>query len=157
VAGYGRSGRAIARVLDRAGIPFVVVELSHAVWSALSADGYSGIWGDITAEPILAAARINCAKTVLLALPDQSSILLAARRAKQLNPAVKTIARSSGRDRSINLSEAGVDSIIQPEFEGGVEMVRQVLVQYGDEADATQLTADIRREFYRQLGEGGDG
>ena len=99
----------------------------------------------------------HSAKTLLLALPDQSAILLAARRAKQLNPAVKTIARSSGRDRSINLSEAGVDSIIQPEFEGGVEMVRQVLVQYGDEADATQLTADIRREFYRQLGEGGDG
>jgi CPA2 family monovalent cation:H+ antiporter-2 len=154
VAGYGRSGRAIARVLSCAGIPFVIVELNHAVWAGLAAEGYSGIWGDITGEQILTAARIESAKTLLLALPDQSAILLAARRAKQLNPSITTIARSSGRSQIDKLSDAGVDSVIQPEFEGGVEMVRQVLVQYGGEAGAAELTSDIRREFYLHLSEG---
>jgi hypothetical protein len=39
--------------------------------------------------------------------------------------------------------------VIQPEFEGGVEMVRQALLEYqcGD-PETSRLLADIRKEFY---------
>ena len=57
VAGYGRSGKAAARILQRAGIPLVVVEISHSLYSGLARDGFPGIWGDITGEEILKAAR----------------------------------------------------------------------------------------------------
>src|SRR5215831_18426517 len=68
IAGYGRTGRAAAHVLRLAGIPFVVIEINHSVFGGLAAAGFSGIWGDITGDEILKAARIDSARILLLAI-----------------------------------------------------------------------------------------
>ncbi|HEY1341386.1 MAG TPA: cation:proton antiporter [Bryobacteraceae bacterium] len=149
VAGYGRSGKAAARVLQRAKIPLLVVEISHSVFGGMASDGFSGIWGDITGEEILKAAGIENARILLLSLPDHSTVRLAVERARRLNPGISTIARAIRREDVVELHKIGVDTVIQPEFEGGVEMVRQALVQYsGDSAAATRLISDLRQEFY---------
>jgi monovalent cation:H+ antiporter-2, CPA2 family len=149
VAGYGRSGQAAARVLQRAEIPLVVVEISHAVFGGVARDGFSGIWGDITGEEILKAAQVERARILLLTVPDQSSVRLCVERARRLNPAISVIARALRTTDLLEFRKLGVDTVIQPEFEGGVAMVRQALVQYtGDGAAASRLIADLRAEFY---------
>lgn len=148
VAGYGRSGKAAARVLQRAKIPLVVVELNHSVFGGLSDDGFSGIWGDITGEEILKAAQIERSRILMLAVPDQSTIRLSVERARRLNPTISVIARALRTGDVLELHKLGVNAVIQPEFEGGIAMVRQALVQYtGDEA-ASRLITDLRAEFY---------
>ena len=97
VAGYGRSGRAAARVLHRAGIPLVVVEINHSVYGGLASDGFSGIWGDVTGDEILKAARIDAARLLLLTVPDQTTVHLAVQRARSLNSGVSVIARAFRR------------------------------------------------------------
>jgi CPA2 family monovalent cation:H+ antiporter-2 len=150
VAGYGRTGRAAARVLQRAEIPLVVVELNHAVFGGLASDRFSGIWGDITGEEILKAARIEKARILLLTIPDQSTLHLSVGRAKHLNPGISVIARAFRGNDVLELHRLGVDGVIQPEFEGGVEMVRQALLQYTtDAAAASGLISEMRAEFYR--------
>nr|AUN37740.1 putative glutathione-regulated potassium-efflux system protein KefB [uncultured bacterium] len=57
VAGYGRSGRAVAKALRAGAIPFVVVELDHPMFTLAVADGMPAVWGDVTREEVLAAAR----------------------------------------------------------------------------------------------------
>lgn len=149
VAGYGRSGKAAAHVLRRAHIPFVVVEINHAVFAGLTGEGISGIWGDITGEEILKAARIESARILLLSLPEQSTIRLSVERTRQLNPNLMVIARASRRADVAELREIGVANAIQSEFEGGIEMVRQALVQYTSDANSTsELIAELRAEFY---------
>jgi CPA2 family monovalent cation:H+ antiporter-2 len=151
VAGYGRSGRAAARVLHRAGIPLVVVEINHAVYSGLAPDGFSGIWGDVTGDEILKAARVDTARILLLTVPDQTTVRLAVQRARSLNPAVAVIARAFRRQDVLELRRLGVAGAIQPEFEGGVEMVRQALLQYtADAAAASTLISEMRQEYYEQ-------
>ena len=153
VAGYGRTGKAAARVLQRAEIPLVVVEISHSVFGGLAADRFPGIWGDITGEEVLKAARIGKARILLLTLPDQSTVRLSIERARRLNPTVSVIARALGTDNVLELHKLGVDAVIQPEFEGGMAMVRQALVQYTGEGPASLLISDLRAEFY-DFGEG---
>jgi len=149
VAGYGRSGKAAARVLHRAEIPFVVVELSHAVFRGLADDGFSGIWGDITSEQILNAAHAGSARILLLTVPDQSTIHLSVERARGVNATIRTIARAVRTDHVTEHRKLGINAVIQPEFEGGLEMVRQALVQYdGDDAQTSRLVSEIRKEFY---------
>ena len=149
VAGYGRSGKAAARVLQRAGIPFLVVELNHAVFSGLAEHGFSGIWGDITSQQILNAANARSARILLLTVPDQSTIHLSVERARLLNPQIMTIARAARAHHVLELRKLGVDAAIQPEFEGGVEMVRQALVAYnGEDSLKSRLVSDVRSEFY---------
>jgi CPA2 family monovalent cation:H+ antiporter-2 len=148
VAGYGRSGKAAARVLHRAEVPLVVVELSHSVFGGLATDGFSGIWGDITGEEILKAAHIEKARILLLTVPDQSTVRLSIERARRINPTISVIARASGTDNVLELHKLGVDAVIQPEFEGGIAMVRQALVPYTGEDSAARLISDLRAEFY---------
>ena len=149
VAGYGRSGKAAARVLQRAEIPLVVVEINHAVYGGLSHEGFSAIWGDITGDEILKAAQIDKACILLLTVPNRSTILLAVERARERNPKISVIARAFGRDDVLELYKAGVNEVIQPEFEGGIEMVRQALLQYSpDSASASRLISGLTAEFY---------
>jgi CPA2 family monovalent cation:H+ antiporter-2 len=146
VAGYGRSGRAAARVLHRAGIPFVIVEINHAVYSGLAAEGFSGIWGDVTGDEILKAAHVETARMLLLTVPDQTTVRLAVERTRTLNPAVLIIARAVRRQDVQELRRLGVAAAVQPEFEAGAEMVRQALLQYAP--DASGLISDMRAEYY---------
>jgi CPA2 family monovalent cation:H+ antiporter-2 len=149
VAGYGRSGKAAARILQRAEIPLVIVEINHAVFGALTRDGYSGIWGDITGEEILKAAQIEKARILLLTVFDRSTLLLSVERAKRLNPEISIIGRALRTEDVLELYKLGVGTVIQPEFEGGIEMVRQALLQYtSDSAAASRLISDLRAEFY---------
>ncbi len=153
VAGYGRSGRAAARVLGAAGIPVVVVELNHAEFRDLSSDGLSGVWGDVTSEEILHAARIESARILLITVPNASTVYLSVERAKRLNPKLVVIARAVQAHNVAELRRLGVDAVIQAEFEGGVEMVRQALVRYPYEDAAMQrLVSGVRDEFYGGAG-----
>ena len=135
--------------LRAAGIPALVVELNHAVFGALSGDGFAGVWGDITSEEILRAANIGCARILVLTFPDLSTVQLSVDRARRLNPQVVVVARAALARHVAELRSLGVDAVVQAEFEGGVEMVRQALVLYSADGPATsRLVADARREFY---------
>jgi len=153
VAGYGRSGRAVARVLRAAGIPLVVVELNHALFGDLNAHGLAGVWGDITSEEILRAAHVESARILVLTVPDLSTVQLSVDRARRLNPKVAVIARAAGSHHVVELGKLGIDAVVQAEFEGGVEMVRQALVRYPADSTATsRLVSDVRNEFYGGAG-----
>jgi CPA2 family monovalent cation:H+ antiporter-2 len=149
VAGYGRSGRAAARVLNRAGIAFVAVEINHGVYGSLAPEGFSGIWGDITGDEILKAAGIDSARVLLLTVPDQATVRMAVQRARSLNPAVSVIARAFRRQDVLELRRLGAAGAVQLEFEGGVEMVREALLQYTPDAQAASaLISEMRAEYY---------
>jgi CPA2 family monovalent cation:H+ antiporter-2 len=149
VAGFGRSGRAAARILQRAGIPVVIVEINHSIYGGLGEDGFSGIWGDITGEEILKAAGVQSARVLLMSLPDQHTVRLAVQRARQLNPDIHVIARALRAPDVDSLRKIGVDMVIQVEFEGGIEMVRQALIEYRrDDLAVSRLIEDLRRDFY---------
>jgi len=149
VGGYGRTGKATAQVLKRAGVPLVVVELNHAIFGSIAEDGHPRIWGDVSSDPILHAANVENARILLFTVPDQSTIRLGLERARHLNPAVGIIARAARTDQMLELRELRIDAIIQPEFEGAVEMARQALVHYNrDDAAAVCLLGAARQEFY---------
>jgi monovalent cation:H+ antiporter-2, CPA2 family len=148
IGGYGRTGKAVARVLRAAGIPLVAVELNHAIYTQIGADGLPGVWGDITAEEIQHTACVGDARVLLLTVPDPGSVHLTVQRARIANPKIAVIARA-GRERHLGeLRALGVDAV-QSEFEGGVEMVRQALVRYEcDGQTMARLVASVRTEFY---------
>ncbi|MBZ5617798.1 MAG: cation:proton antiporter [Acidobacteriia bacterium] len=149
VGGYGRSGKAVAHVLQTAGIPLVTVELNHSVFSDMTGTGLIGIWGDITGEELLRAAKIESARILLLTIPDTSTIRLCVERARLLNPEIVVIARAAREHHVAELRKMGVNAVVQAEFEGGVEMVRQAMVRYQcDEATTSRMVSAVRAEFY---------
>lgn len=152
VAGYGRSGRAAASAFQTAGIPTLVIESNHAALEDIRGAGFGVIWGDITRDEILHAARITNARLLLLTIPDRNTVHLAIHRAQALNPGVRIIARAMREHHVRELQKMGV-AAVQPEFEGGVEMVRQALdVCCQDPAKAAAITTGLRQQMYQEGG-----
>lgn len=149
IAGYGRTGSAVARALSVAGVPSVIVEINHPLLADLTAAGYTGIWGDITSNEVLHAARVEHARMLLLTVPDQNTVHLAIERAHHLNPTLILIARAVQQHHVAELSKLGVVAAIQPEFEGGIEMVRQALIRCRrEEPEVRGILDTLRREIY---------
>jgi K+:H+ antiporter len=149
VGGYGRTGRAVARALREANVPFVVVDVNHALLADMTAGGFSGIWGDITSDEILRAAHVESAQMLLLTMPDQNTVHVAIVQARGLNPAISIIARAAREQHLEELRNLGVVAAVQAEFEGGVEMVRQALMRSGQADEATLRILDrLRKELY---------
>ena len=127
--------------------------MDHSIFGDLSSAGVAGVWGDITSPDILHAARIEDAQLLLLSMPDPKTIQLCVERARRMNPNIVVIARAVREHHVAELGRMGVNAVVQPEFEGGVEMVRQALVRYGcDDATTARLVSEARGQFYGNAG-----
>jgi len=148
VAGYGRSGRAVARALRAGAVPFVVVELDHAMFKLAVADGMPAVWGDITREEVLSAAHIARARILVVTVPDRSTVHLTVEHARRAHPSVAIVARAVRESDVAELRALGVTAAVQPEFEGGVEMLRQTLIHCGRDGDVSRMVSELRDSLY---------
>lgn len=152
VAGYGRTGRAVAGVLRAAGLPVVIIELNHAIFNDIRADGVPALWGDVTSEEILRAAGLKNARLLILTVPDGDVVRLATERARKLAPQVPVIARAARVQLLDELRRLGAASAVLPEFEGGMEMARQAMLRSGiDPGRAEEIILQIKEKY---VGEG---
>ncbi|GIU78793.1 MAG: sodium/hydrogen exchanger [Bryobacteraceae bacterium] len=152
VAGYGRTGRAVAGVLRAAGLPVVIIELNHAIFNDIRADGVPALWGDVTSEEILRAAGLKNARLLILTVPDGDVVRLATERARKLAPHVPVIARAARVQLLDELRRLGAASAVLPEFEAGMEMARQAMLRSGiDPGRAEEIILQIKEKY---VGEG---
>lgn len=148
VAGYGRTGRAVAKALREAEIQCLIIESSYALIGDVREDGFTGLWGDVAREEILRAAHLQDARMLLLTMPDQNTVELAAERSRAINPELVLVARCTKAGHLKRLRELGVTAV-QPEFEGGLEMVRQGLVRCGrGEDEVGPIIRGLRQDMY---------
>jgi CPA2 family monovalent cation:H+ antiporter-2 len=93
IAGFGIPGRAVADVLMRRGLPFVVIERNAEVSNRCERAGVPILSGDVLSETTLGEAGIARAALLVLAIPDDQVCLEAVQLARRLNPALRIIAR----------------------------------------------------------------
>ena len=145
VVGYGRVGQEIAHAIIRRGFPCVVIDYNPARVEIARHDGCAAIQGDATHAGILQRAGIANARMVAATLPDLPSVLQVVHVARQLNPRVRVLARTHDARSIRHLKDAGAHEVVQPEFEAGLEMVRQALRSYGVSSLETQSIVGGRR------------
>lgn len=156
VIGYGRSGRAAAGVMNRVGVPFVVIEIDHSLVEAARAAGLETIWGDASHAEVLEAAGVRRARLMLVAVSDAVSGRLAVEKARKLNPDLRIVARALYPEHLAELANLGVYEAVQPEMEAGLEMVRQILARYDIPAEEIgRFTDAVRDDLYGPMWEGG--
>jgi CPA2 family monovalent cation:H+ antiporter-2 len=134
--------------LHAGGVPFVVVELDHALFTMAVSNGMPAVWGDVTREEVLGAAQIAHARILVVTVPDRGSVHLTVQQARRMHPKVAVVARAAREGDVAELRALGVDAVVQSEFEGGVEMLRQTLMRCGRGDDAGQLVSELRDSLY---------
>jgi CPA2 family monovalent cation:H+ antiporter-2 len=149
IAGYGRVGSFVARLLARLDQPFVVVDPNPGRGDEAKDAGYPVVYGDAGAEPVLEAAGVRRARLVIVTVPDPVGARLVVERTRLINPNVHVVARTTTVEQLEELGRLGVYEAVHPESEAGLELGRQALSHLGVAAGDVQRFADeVRRELY---------
>ncbi len=128
VCGHGRVGRTVAEELGRHGVPFVVIEKNEEAVRDRIDRGEDVILGDATSESVLARAGVHRAKGLVAALESDADNLYVTLTARESNPEIRIVARTSDDTASARLKRAGADRTIAPTKIGGREMVQHLLM-----------------------------
>ncbi|MGD1921511.1 MAG: cation:proton antiporter [Pleurocapsa sp.] len=132
VAGYGRVGKVLVKVLRDRNYKVLVIENSEAAVRGLRQDNIPYVFGDADSELVLEKAYLEKAKAIAIALPDPSSTRILLKLAQNMNPTIDIVARSHS-DKEIDiLTKLGAAEVVQPEFEAALEMGRQILDTLGE-------------------------
>lgn len=149
VVGYGRVGQHIVTVLEKLGIPRLVIEIDSGRAAEFNAHGVPTLFGDAANSDVLIHARLDRARALVVTLPDETATEMVVAAARKIAPNLPIIARAAttkGVGRLINL---GARDVIHPELEGGLEVMRHTLLCLGYPATQVQGYTDaVRRDEY---------
>ena len=129
IVGCGRVGRHIAEALGKLGIQRLVVEVDPSRIEKLQALGVPVLFGDAGSSEILDHAALDRARALVITLPDDAAALAVTETAHADAPSLHIVARASTWDGARRLVAAGATTIVRPELEGGVEIVRRTLLE----------------------------
>ena len=130
VAGAGQTGRHVAAELVRAEREVVVIEQAREQLDRLVIryqDRVVGILGDATDDIVLREAGIERAAGIVSALEHDQDNLYVALSARQLNPALRIVARGNDERAAQKLRQAGADAVVSPATIGGKRMAHELL------------------------------
>lgn len=149
VVGYGRVGQHIVNVLERLGVPRLVIEIDSGRAAEFNARGIPTLFGDAANSDVLIHAGLERARALVVTLPDETATEMVVAAARKIAPNLPIIARAAttkGVGRLLNL---GAHDVIHPELEGGLEVMRHTLLCLGYPATQVQGYTDaVRRDEY---------
>ena len=151
LCGFGRVGQEVAQILLQHKIPYVAIEHDVDIVTKLNTQNMPVIYGDATRPNVLQAARLQHAKTVLLALgANLETKVSLIQYIKSKNPQVRIIMRTSLVDSIPYLIGAGADVVLADTFELSLALSAQLLATYGTpSAVIHQHLNYIRQEHYQ--------
>lgn len=127
VVGYGRNGRQSLEELKRHKFPVVVVDSNESIIEAIREDpNMLYIHGDATQDETLVSAKIEKAKALITALPNDADNLFVVLTARSMNPDFTIISRASNFNSDRKLRSAGATNVIMPDKIGGQRMAKLV-------------------------------
>jgi CPA2 family monovalent cation:H+ antiporter-2 len=127
IMGYGVGGRLLAEALRSTGIAYVVIDIHAESVSAARAQGEPALYGDVTSPEILARARVESARQVVVLINDPDAIRRVVRVTRRLAPHVPVLVRTRYLAEMGPLMEAGATDVVVQEFEASVEVIAHVL------------------------------
>jgi glutathione-regulated potassium-efflux system protein KefB len=149
IAGYGRMGQIVARILRAQGIPFVA--LDHSVEQIDLVQRFGNVtdifYGDPARPELLRAAQADKAEVFVLASDDPESSLRVARVVRRQYPHLKVIARARNRQHVWRLMDLGIDDPVRETLYSSLKMTRKALEALGlDPQAATDQVERFRRQ-----------
>lgn len=144
IAGLGRYGQIIARILRARKLPFIALDINATRIDALRSAGYSGYYGDASRLSILRAARIDKASGFVITIDDPECVLKTARIVRHHYPDVKVFARARDRQHVYQLLDLGVTLIRRDTFLSAVETTRDILTKAFNEPES-RVDRDLKR------------
>lgn len=131
IAGTGRFGQVVNRVLRANGYSTVVLDLSAETISMLSKFGLKSFYGDAARPDLLHAAGLAEAEMLVVAIDDKERAVDIVKHARMERPDIHIVARAYDRNHVYLLYAAGANDIIRETFDSAVRAARSALEGFG--------------------------
>ncbi|MGO2418795.1 MAG: glutathione-regulated potassium-efflux system protein KefB [Vibrio casei] len=131
IAGFGRFGQVVGRLLYANKIRITVLESDASQIQLLRKFGYKVYYGDATQLDLLRAAGAEQAEAIAICTDSPDEVLKIAELCKQHFPNLKILARARSRVEAYRLLNMGVTLFSRETFLGALDLGRQVLTQLG--------------------------
>ncbi len=146
IAGFGRFGQIVARVLRARRIRFTALEISQAQVDFVRRFGNRLYYGDASRLEMLRAAGAGQASVLVIAIDEVEASVRTAEVALRHFPNLRVLARARNRQHVFRLMDAGVNGIWRETFASSLEVAEAVLVALGTTRDAAASQARRFRE-----------
>ena len=150
IAGAGRVGGTIDRVLRNAGIATTVIDYSSRRLEIMERFGVRNYYGDASRPDLLHAAGIAEASVLVVAIDDREKITEIVAHVAHNYPNVHVIARAIDRDHVYDLWFAGCRDIIRETWDSTMRMSRSALEALGDSREVAEQVIDIFNRLDRK-------
>jgi glutathione-regulated potassium-efflux system protein KefB len=132
IAGFGRVGQVVGRVLRAKRIGFTALDASSEHIDFLKNFGNTKIYyGDASRLDLLRAARAEHAKVFVLAIDDVEASMRTAETVRQHFPHLTIFARARNRQHAYRLLNLGITHVMRETYAGSIEMTGEVLQELG--------------------------
>jgi CPA2 family monovalent cation:H+ antiporter-2 len=131
IAGYGRSGQNLARILEGERIPYMALDLDPDRVRQAAAAGQSVVFGDAARLQSLMAAGLARASAVVVSYHDTPSALKILRLVQAHAPKVPVIVRTLDDSEMEKLRAAGATEVVPEAIEGSLMLASHALALVG--------------------------
>lgn len=131
IAGMGRFGQIITRMLNHDGHNVIVLDYDPATIDNLARLGVRTYYGDATRPDLLHSAGLADAKLFISAIDDREKQTLIVAHVAKAFPHVRIIARAIDRHHIYELENAGAHVVERETFESSIAVGRKALVELG--------------------------
>ena len=151
VAGFGRVGGAVARLLAGEGVRVAVIDNNPDRFAELRAAGLPGFYGDALRPELVRAAGAARAVAIVVAIDNAERAAELVRRVRREHPHLVVVARAVDGDERRRLLALGADRVHRETFESALLMGEDALETVGVGA----LDAQAMIEAFRDADEAG--
>jgi glutathione-regulated potassium-efflux system ancillary protein KefC/glutathione-regulated potassium-efflux system protein KefB len=152
IAGFGRFGQIVGRILRAQHIPFTALDASAEHVDFVRLYGNKTYYGDASNLELLHAAGAAQARVFVLAIDDVEASLRTARTVRESFPDLSILARARNRKHAYQLMDLGVKVIRRETFASSLEIAEQTLRALGLPAgQASRLVSTFRAHDVKQL------
>ena len=151
IAGFGRVGQIVSRVLRMCGIPFTALEVNYQQVDFVRRFGSKIYFGDATRLDLLLSAKISQAKLFVLAIDDVEASLKTAALVRQHFPGLPILARARNRTHHFQLRDLGIKMIYRETFLSSIAVAQQALRNLGFTAAAAERAVTLFRQHDEEL------
>ncbi len=127
IAGIGRFGQIVNRLLTSNGIETVVLDRQPGQIENMRKINMRSYFGDATRIDLLHSAGIDKASLFVVAIDDREQAVDLVHHLKRRHPQLKVVARAYDRGRNYRLQEAGADYVVSETFHSALAMGSEVL------------------------------
>jgi monovalent cation:proton antiporter-2 (CPA2) family protein len=143
IAGFGRFGQIVGRILATRGIPFTALDRDPEQLDFVTQFGERAYFGDASRLDLLRAARADKASILVIAIDDIEASMKCAEVARQHFPRLKIFARARNRLHAYRLLDLGITRVWRETFHSSADLAGRVLTEMGLPDSTAEETVNI--------------